>query len=82
MGVRRVRPFAEAGFLAGFRNCDRNLWACALWVEKRHGTTGPAYIAEQAGRLALAGDAAGFDTWKAIANRFDALVDSVNRVRQ
>ena len=37
-------------------NRDQELWGVALWVEKRHGADGPRFIAEQVGRLALAGE--------------------------
>lgn len=37
------------------------------------GDRGPAYIAEQIGRLALAGDEAGVATWKKIAVRYSEL---------
>ncbi|MXP15772.1 hypothetical protein GRI44_13530 [Altererythrobacter confluentis] len=54
-------------------NRDQELWAVALWVEKNHGAAGPAYMAEQVKRLANEGDAAGVETWKTIADRFDQL---------
>lgn len=54
-------------------NREHELWACALWVEKHHGDDGPAHIAEQVTRLAKAGDQAGVATWRAIADRYDAL---------
>ena len=52
---------------------DQELWAVALWVEKRHGADGPRYIAEQVGRLALLDDSAGVDRWREVASRFDQL---------
>jgi hypothetical protein len=52
---------------------DQERWAAALWVEKNHGDAGPAYIAKQVERLALEGDEAGVENWKAIADRFDQL---------
>jgi hypothetical protein len=42
---------------------ERELWAIALWVEKHHGTEGPAYIAEQIERLAMDRDEAGVAMW-------------------
>lgn len=45
----------------------------ALWVEKNHGDHGSAYIAEQIGRLALAGDEAGVTMWKKVAARYSEL---------
>lgn len=52
---------------------DQELWAVALWVEKRHGTDGPRFIAEQIGRLALVGDGVGVSIWREVAARFEAL---------
>lgn len=52
---------------------EQELWACALWVESQQGALGPDYIGEQVTRFALAGDAAGVATWRAIADRCDAL---------
>ena len=53
---------------------EQHVWAVALWVEKHHGTHGPGYIAEQIGRLALAGDEAGVAMWKKIAARYNELL--------
>ena len=50
---------------------DRELWACALKVEQLHGNGAPQFIAERIGALALAGDMAGLETWRAIAARVD-----------
>jgi len=55
---------------------EQELWGVALWVEKRHGTDGPRFIAEQVGRLALAGDVAGVHHWRAVAARFDRLAQA------
>lgn len=52
---------------------EHELWACALWVEQHQGPRGADYIGEQVTRLALADDAAGVATWRAIAERYDAL---------
>lgn len=49
------------------------LFAAAEHVRKEHGDKAPAFIAERIGALALAGDAAGVATWKAIAARSEAL---------
>ena len=46
---------------------ERELWACALLVEREHGERAPLWIAERIGALALAGDAAGVERWEAIA---------------
>lgn len=50
---------------------ERELWACALLVEQQHGDDAPRWIAERIGTLALAGDAAGVERWKAIAAKLD-----------
>ncbi len=52
---------------------DWELWACALEVIRQHGEKAPVHIAERVGALALAGDVAGVETWKAIAARVDQL---------
>jgi len=48
---------------------DCELWACALQVERQHGEDAPRFVAERIGALAVAGDAEGIATWKAIARR-------------
>jgi hypothetical protein len=53
---------------------DRHLWACALAVEKQHGAGAPRFVAARIGALALAGDKAGVERWKAIAAKLNALV--------
>jgi len=45
----------------------------ALWVERNHGSGGRAFIASRIGALALTGDTAGIDRWKAIAAEFHRL---------
>ena len=57
------------------RLADREIWACALQVMKHHGSNAPVHIAERIGALALAGDMAGVETWKRIADRVDRLSD-------
>lgn len=49
------------------------LWACALAIERQYGDDAPQHIAERIGALAMAGDEAGVETWKAIAARYDRL---------
>lgn len=49
------------------------LWACANQVLTKHGDKAPLHVAEQIGALALAGDAAGIQTWQAIARRIGQL---------
>lgn len=73
-GVRRLisaHPPIREGAPMQIR--EQELWACALWVETHQGDQGPDYIGEQVTRLALEGDAAGVATWRAIADRYDAL---------
>ncbi|WP_374394929.1 hypothetical protein [Sphingopyxis sp.] len=52
---------------------ELHLWACALAVEKQHGAKAPLHVAERIGALALAGDMAGVERWKAIAARMASL---------
>lgn len=52
---------------------EQHIWACALAVERQHGLQAAVFIAERIGALALQGDAAGVEMWKAIAARLDAL---------
>ncbi len=53
---------------------DEERWAEALAVERQHGAGGAAFITERIGALALAGDEAGLERWKAIASRYDQLL--------
>ena len=53
---------------------DRELWACANEVLRQHGDHAPVFVAERVGALALAGDAAGVETWKAIASKMDQIL--------
>jgi hypothetical protein len=50
---------------------ERELWACALLIERQHGEVAPLWIATRIGELALAGDMAGVERWKAIASKLD-----------
>ena len=52
---------------------DRELWACALAVERRYGDRAPVHVAERIGALVLDGDHDGVEVWKAIAARLDQL---------
>jgi len=52
---------------------DWELWAAAAAVEKAHGEGAHVFVAERIGALALAGDVAGIETWKAIAWRMEQL---------
>jgi hypothetical protein len=64
------------------KKCNRELWACALWVEKTKGASGPSFISERLGRLALQGDADGVAAWRGIAERYDALYHGLGAARQ
>jgi hypothetical protein len=48
-------------------------FAEALAVEHYHGDQAPAFIAERIGALAAAGDQAGVQRWREIADRYDQL---------
>lgn len=52
---------------------DRHLCACALAVEKHHNPDAPRFVAIRIGALALAGDVAGVERWKAIAAKMAVL---------
>lgn len=52
---------------------EQHVWACAIEVERQHGDRAPVFVAERIGALALAGDAAGVEMWKAIAARLDQM---------
>lgn len=52
---------------------EQHLWACALEIERQHGTDAEAVVAERMGALAIAGDWAGVARWKAIATRLNQL---------
>ncbi len=52
---------------------ERELWACALAIEKQHGNQAAVWIADRIGALALDGDAAGVARWKAIAEKLALL---------
>lgn len=56
---------------------ERELWACANQVREQHGEQAPVFIAERIGACALAADAAGVATWKAIARRYSDMAGSL-----
>ena len=53
---------------------DWEVWACAEHVLRQHGARAPLHVAGRIGELASRGDAAGVETWKAIADRVDQLM--------
>jgi len=48
---------------------EKELWACALAIEKEHGEQAAVWIAERIGILAIEGDIEGIARWKAIAEK-------------
>lgn len=52
---------------------EQELWACALEVERQHGSNAAVFVAHRIGALLLEGDLAGVDRWKAIAAKLDQL---------
>jgi len=52
---------------------DRELWACALQVERQHEDNAPRFVAKRIGALAIARNEQGVATWNAIAERLDKL---------
>lgn len=55
---------------------DQECWAEAMAVHRIHGAHAPAHVAERIGALALAGDMAGVERWRAIAVRLDGVLGS------
>lgn len=53
---------------------EQERWAEALAVQRLHGDHARRHVAERIGALALAGDVAGIERWKAIARRLDQLL--------
>ena len=51
-------------------NRAQEIMAEALWVVHNHGSGGPVFISGKIGALALTGDTAGVERWKAIAAAF------------
>ena len=52
---------------------DEERIAEALAVERMHGERARVFIAERIGALALVGDEAGIERWKAIAAKYESL---------
>jgi hypothetical protein len=53
---------------------DQECWAEALAIEHMHGANARRFVAERIGALALAGDAAGVQRFKKIAECLESLV--------
>lgn len=73
-------PLAAGRAVVSHMDAERELWACALLVERQHGDGAPLWIAERIGALALAGDAVGVERWKAIADKLEILRAGCARV--
>ncbi|MFC5797093.1 DUF6961 family protein [Sphingopyxis terrae] len=58
---------------AGSMTPEHHIWACALAIERQQGSNAAIFVAERVGALALQGDAAGVEMWKAIAARLQDL---------
>ena len=56
-------------------DAEKELWACALLGEREHGDGAAAFIAERVTTLAAAGDLAGVERWRVIADKLDQLRD-------
>lgn len=52
---------------------EQERWSEALTELGQHGANAPAHVALRIGELALKGDQAGIDRWKAIAHRIDQM---------
>lgn len=52
---------------------EQHIWACAFAVERKPRTRAAVLVAERIGALALYGDTAGVEMWKAIAARLNDL---------
>jgi hypothetical protein len=55
-------------------SADADRLAEALAIERIHGAAGPRWIAERIGALALAGDDAGVERFRAIAVAYETLL--------
>lgn len=53
---------------------DKELWALALSIEKRHGAEGPRVIAEKIGAFAASGEDGAVELWRAVADRYEKLI--------
>ena len=71
--IIRCRTRIRRAISARMITPEREMWACALLVEREHGDKAAVYIAERIGALALEDDAAGVARWKAIAEKLALL---------
>lgn len=58
---------------------DQERWAEALAIERLHGADAPRWIAERVGALALAGDMAGVQRFRQIAERYEQLMAALQQ---
>lgn len=56
---------------------EKEIWGIALWVEKKHGSDGWFYIAQQMDRLLAEADLDGVALWKEVSQRFEKLTGEV-----
>lgn len=75
----RVECDPGAAGLGWILTPERHVWACAAAVEKQHGERAPLFVAERIGSLAVAGDTAGVEMWRAIAARLADLMADGNK---
>ncbi len=68
-----IRPAAPLAGSSGSLTPERERWAEAALVERFHGDTAEAFIAERIETLALVDDQAGVTRWTAIAARLGQL---------
>lgn len=53
---------------------DEERWAEAVTIMRQRGAEAPGWVAERIGALALAGDVAGIERFKAIAIRIEQIL--------
>jgi hypothetical protein len=52
---------------------EKEIWGIAIWVEKKHGSEGWFYIAQQMDRLLAVADFDGMTLWKEVSERYEKL---------
>ena len=60
---------------------QEHVWACALAIERQHGTRAAVVAAERIGTLAFAGEGEGIAMWKAIVGCLDELIKAQNETQ-
>ncbi len=61
---------------------EQHLWACALEIERQHGSEASAFSANRADELEAEGAFEGARTWRAIHERVEALCSEEEAVLQ